>query len=105
MNKITAYIARAIAESLLYALAAPWLLLRWWLARRAAWRSLAPVRRGTITCPACETENELARIAKCQVCGATEAGSLVYCSFCRTTSSTVTCTGCGSTLRVLDGKR
>jgi hypothetical protein len=95
---------RAAVETALYILAAPVFAVRWLLDRRAAWRALEPLRRGTIECDICGTVNSLVGLGKCSVCSAVSAGSLTACLHCSTVFPTISCVGCSATLKVLDPK-
>lgn len=56
---------------------------------------------GAATCPYCGAENPLNLMTRCPACGAVEPGSRLRCSFCRAVFDTITCGGCGATVRVL----
>jgi len=93
--------ARLVALTLLHLLAAPVYVIRF-LARTL--RTLArfrTVRRGSIECPHCRSENALDLLATCRRCGVTEFGSRLHCSNCGQTNSGFACDACGALIRVL----
>lgn len=92
--------SRLLTTVVLYALALPVFIVKAALDLVRAWRKLEPVRRGVIICRWCSHPNAAARMATCS-CGATEPNSLFACSFCGATFDSITCEGCGATIKVL----
>ena len=93
-------VLKAIATACLYVLASPILLFSAVRSLRKQLATIERIRGGIITCPWCEAEIRLNRVARCAECSATTPGSLLRCSYCDATFSTVTCDACSSTVRV-----
>jgi len=89
------------ALGLMYALAAPVLLVKWLLQLRKDLLAIERIRTGFMECPYCHHQNPLNRMATCAKCRATEPSSVLRCSFCTTTFKTITCDQCSATLRVV----
>jgi len=87
--------------TILYILASPILLIKAIGTIRKQVAAIERIRDGTITCSWCEEAIHLNRIARCANCSAVTPGSLLRCSHCRTTFTTVTCDACNSTVKVL----
>jgi hypothetical protein len=94
-------VMKAISVALLYALASPILLFKAVRSIRKQLAAIDRIRDGFLDCPWCGETIALNRVARCSVCSATTPGSLLRCSHCKTTFSTVTCDMCSSTVRVL----
>jgi hypothetical protein len=103
MTTLQKALLKGTGVALMYVLAAPVLLIRWVLEIHKQVKSIALIRADVLACPYCSYENPLARMATCSKCRATEPGSVLRCSFCKTTFKTITCDQCGATLRVLRG--
>ncbi len=95
-------LTRFVFFGLLYVLASPIYLALWLRRILKELRTYQAISRGTVRCPACGAEVSLNRLATCKKCGATELGSVFYCSFCKTVStlSTIDCDRCGVTIRL-----
>ena len=61
-------------------------------------RSMGKDMPDQIPC-SCGTSTTTARMSRCPSCGAID-GSMVACSFCKEVFETVTCDGCGGTVRI-----
>jgi hypothetical protein len=94
---------RLLTTVVLYALALPVFIVKAGLDLVRAWRKLEPVRQGVIVCRWCSYPNAAARMATCPnpSCGATEPNSLFSCGFCGATFDSISCEGCGATIKVL----
>jgi len=83
----------------LYALATPIFCVRWLLGLPRVLRTIDAIRRGSLQCPHCGTENILDRLAECPRCGRREYGSVMACS-CGERFFAIQCDGCGATLSI-----
>jgi hypothetical protein len=101
MTALQSRILRLAALAVMYLFAAPILIFEWAKKLRKEIRAIETIRGGLLSCPYCAHENPLNRMATCAHCRATEPGSVLRCSFCKATYKTLTCDGCGATLRVL----
>ena len=95
-------LARFVLLGVLYVLASPIYLALFLRRVFKEVRTYRAISRGTVRCPTCEAEVQLNRICTCRKCGATELGSVFYCSFCKTVSTppTIDCDRCGVTIRL-----
>ena len=90
-----------IASVALTVLALPFLLIGMLRELRKILRTTVRLRAGTMVCPYCAAPNPLNMMTRCPACGAVEPGSRLRCSFCGAIYSTIACSGCNATLRVL----
>lgn len=101
MTVLRKALAKATGNGLMYLFAAPLLLLEWIFDVRKLIKTIARIRADVLECPYCSYVNPLTRMATCAKCRSTEPGSVLRCSFCKTTFKTITCDQCAATLRVL----
>lgn len=95
------HLLKAAAICAMYVFAAPILCVQWLLKLRKELAAIERIRTGLMSCPYCQFENPLNRMATCARCRATEPGSVLRCSFCKSTFKTITCDQCSATLRVV----
>ena len=93
-------LAKLFGLAVLYVFASPVLLAKKLLGLRKQTTLIERIRGGTFPCEWCGAQLPLNQIAKCPVCRGTSPGSLLRCSLCGATFSTITCTQCNSTVRV-----
>jgi RecJ-like exonuclease len=91
---------KLIGLAALYLLASPILLTKKLLGLRKQVALIKRIRGGTFPCEWCHADLELNQIATCPACRGTSPGSLLRCSLCGASFSTITCTQCGSTVRI-----
>ena len=92
---------KSITTAILYTLASPLLLIKAIGTIRKQLATIDRIRDGIIACTWCDAMIALNRVARCANCSAVTPGSLLRCSHCRTTFTTVTCDACSSTVKVL----
>ena len=100
MTALEKGIARLIGLAALYLLASPILLVKKLLRLRKEIALIERIRGGTFPCEWCGAELVLNQIARCPACRGTSPGSLLRCTLCGATFTTITCTQCNSTVRV-----
>ena len=91
---------KLIGVAALYVLASPILITKKLLGLRKQFALIERIRGGTFTCEWCHADLQLNQIATCPACRGTSPGSLLGCSLCGATFSTITCTQCNSTVRI-----
>lgn len=101
MTALHKALAKATGIGLMYLFAAPVLLVQWIFDVRKQVKTIARIRGDVLECPYCSYAKPLNRMATCAKCRSTEPGSVLRCSFCKTTFKTITCDQCAATLRVL----
>lgn len=101
MTSLQKTLVKASGIALMYLFAAPLLLIGWIVDLRKQVKTIARIRADVLECPYCSYVNPLTRMATCAKCRSTEPGSVLRCSFCKTTFKTITCDQCAATLRVL----
>ncbi|MEA2162142.1 MAG: hypothetical protein QOK37_269 [Thermoanaerobaculia bacterium] len=101
MNALEKHLLRHLGVALMYVVAGPALVFEWVRKLRKELRTIEVIRSGILVCPYCARDNPLNRMATCARCRATEPGSVLRCSFCKAIFKTLTCDGCGATLRIL----
>lgn len=90
----------AVGWGAVYLLALPVYLVRFILRGVAEIGRFRAIESGEITCPHCGNVNALDVLATCRNCGATEFGSRLYCTWCRTTFAAFPCDACKALIRV-----
>jgi hypothetical protein len=92
---------RLAALALLYLLAAPVYVVRFFMRTVRTLTRFRAIRDGSVDCPHCRSENVLDMLASCRRCGVTEFGSRLHCSNCGQTNRGFACDACGALIRVL----